>query len=306
MGPDLESNAETGRDRFATADSRYNAFCRVAGYFREVGAFKAFLQRIAQHLPADYAQHDGPKWLADIQTKATLRAEDLTFLRFVLCVLSVNDAEKRQLAPDLWARFTWDVYHGGSVGAVLTSSSPEPSADRTTRHLLAFRRDGWLCHREYPWLRVQPDDLPDERRSELAVSWYVLDTLTSQLYEAWGRLDPGPVVRRGLEPNATEEEQTAALVVALAEPEVAEVETPVVKRPRMPQLQLKRIRAILTKHFGCKWSMAKGSEQKVYRQGGKQFTFGCHGTDRKVHPVQIRNCLLKLGIPLGDFIDACG
>ena len=52
--------------------------------------------------------------------------------------------------------------------------------------------------------------------------------------------------------------------------------------------------------------MAKGSEQKVYRLGGKQFTFGCHGIDRKVHPVQIKNCLGKLGIPLGDFIAACG
>ena len=179
MGPDLKCYAETGRDRYASAASRYNANHLVDGYGREVEAFTAFLRRIAQHLPADYAQHDGPEWLTDTQTNVTRRAEDLTFLRYVLCVLSVNDAEKRQLAPDLWARFTWDVYHGGSVGVVVTSSSPEPSAERTTRHQLAFRRDGWLCHREYPWLRVQPDYLPDERRSELAVSWYVLDTLTS-------------------------------------------------------------------------------------------------------------------------------
>jgi hypothetical protein len=305
MGPDLKSYAETGRDRYASAASRYNANNLVAGYSSEVEAFTAFLQRIAQHLPADYAEHDGLEWLTDIQTKVTRRAEDLTFLRYVLCVLSVNDAEKRQLAPDLSARFTWDVYHGGSVGAVLTSSSPEPSAERTTRHQLAFRRDGWLCHREYPWLRVQPDCLPDKRQSELAVSWYVLDALTSQLYEAWGRLDPGPVVSRGLEPDATEQEQTAALVVALAEPDVAEVRTPVTKQ-RLPQLRLKRIKAILERHFGCEWSMAKGSEQKVYRQGGKQFTFGCHGLDPQVHPVQIKNCLGKLGISLGDFIAACG
>jgi len=86
---------------------------------------------------------------------------------------------------------------------------------------------------------------------------------------------------------------------------VAEVETPVAKLPRLPQLRLKRIRAILKRHFGCEWSKAKGSEQKVYRQGGKQFTFGCHGIDRKVHPVEIKNCLGKLGIPLGDFIAAC-
>jgi hypothetical protein len=306
MRPDLKSYAETGRDRYAIVASRYSANDLVADYGREVGAFTAFLQRIAQHLPTDYAQHDGLEWLTDIQTNVTRRAEDLTVLRHVLCVLSVDDSEKRQLAPDLWARFAWDVYHGRSVGVVLTSSSPEPSVERTTRHHLAFRRDGWLCHREYSWLRVQPDYLPDERRSELAVSWYVLDTLTSQLYEAWGRLDPGPVVSRGLESNATDEEQTAALIVALAEPDVAEVETPVAKRPRPPQLRLKRIRAILTRHFECKWSMAKGSEQKVYRQGGKQFTFGCHGTDRMVYPAEIKNCLGKLGIPLGDFIAACG
>ncbi len=306
MGPDLKCYAETGRDRYASAASRYNANHLVDGYDRQVDAFTAFLLRIAQHLPADYAQHDGPEWLTDIQTKVTRRAEDLTFLRYVTCVLSVNDAEKRQLAPDIWARFTWDVYHGGSVGVVLTSPSPEPSAGRTTRHHLAFRRDGWLCHREFSWLRVQPDYLPDERRSELAVSWYVLDTLTSHLYEAWGRLDPGQVVSRGLESDATEEEQTAALVVALAEPDVADFETPVAKRPRPPQLRLKRIRAILTTHFGCEWSMAKGSEQKVYRPGGKQFTFGCHGIDRMVHPVQIKNCLGKLGIPLADFLAARG
>jgi hypothetical protein len=306
MGPDLKSYAETGRDRFGSAASRYNANHLVAGYSREVEAFTVFLQRVAQHLPADYGPQDEPEWLTDIQTKVARRAEDLTFLRYILCVLSVNDAEKRQLVPDLWARFAWDVYHGGSVGVVLTSSSPEPSTERATRHQLAFRRDGWLCHREYPWLRVQPDYLPDERRSELAVSWYVLDTLTSPLYEAWGRLDPGPVVSRGLQADATEEEQTAALAAAVAEPDTAEVETPVAKRPRLLQLRLQRIRAILTRQFGCEWSTAKGSEQKVYRQGGKQFRFGCHGTDRTVHPVQLKNCLVKLGIPLGEFITACG
>ena len=211
MVPDLKSYAETGRDRYASVASRNNAIHRVAGYGREVEAFTAFLQRIAQHLPADYAQHDGPEWLTDIQTNVTRRAEDLTFLDDFLCVLSVNDAEKRQLAPDLWARFTWDVYHGGSVGVVLTSSSPEPSAERTTRHQLAFRRDGRLCHREYPWPECSPITCPTNAGRELAVSWYVLDTLTSQLYEAWGRLDPGPVVSRGLESDATEEEQTRPL-----------------------------------------------------------------------------------------------
>src|SRR5262249_40371875 len=151
-----------------------------------------FLQRVAENLPVDYVPQDGSEWFTDIQAKVARGAADLTFLRHVLCALSMSDAEKRQLVPDLWARFTWDVYHGGSVGVVLTSSSPEPSTERATQHQLAFRRDGWLCHREYPWLRVQPDYLPDQRQSEFAVSWYVLDTLSSPLYEAWDRLDRDP------------------------------------------------------------------------------------------------------------------
>ena len=80
----------------------------------------------------------------------------------------------------------------------------------------------------------------------------------------------------------------------MAESDEAEVETPVAKRPRLPQLRLKRIRAILTRHVGCEWSMAKGSERNVHRQGSKQFTFGSHGLDPQVHPVQIKNCLGKL------------
>ena len=121
-----------------------------------------------------------------------------------------------------------------------------------------------------------------------------LDPLTEAIL---GPTRPRSGVSRGLESDATEEERTAALVVAVAEPDEAEVETPVAKRPRLPQLpqlRLKRIRAILTGHFACEWSMAKGSERKVYRQGGKQFTFSCHGLEPQVHPVQVEDFLGKL------------
>ncbi len=305
MGPDVRRSAATGQDRFSSTSRRDNANQLVGSYSREVEAFTTFLQRLVPHLPAEYAPNDDPEWLAGIRTKVEQRAEDLSFLRHVLCVLSINDAEKRQLTNDLWVRLTWDVYHGGSVAVVLTSSSPEPSIERTTMHQLAFRRDGWLCHREYPWLRVQPDYLPEARRTELAVSWYLLDTLSSPLYEAWDRLDTGRVVSRGLEADATEEEQTAALAIAFVESDTAEVATPVIKRTRVPQLRLKRIQAILTERFGCEWSRAKGSEQKVFRHGEKQFIFGCHGTDRTVQPDQLKKCLKKLGIPLPDFVAAC-
>ncbi len=305
MGPDLTSYVTTGRDRFSSEANRLNAVRLVEGYRQEVKAFTAFLELLTKQLPAEYAPNDDPGWLTSIEAKVAERAEDISFLRTVLCVLNINNADYWRITNELWARLTWDVYHGGSVAVVLTSSSPIPSTERATLHQLAFRRDGWLCHREFPWLRVQPDYLPAARRAEYAANWHLLDTLTSPLYEAWDRLEPGSVISRGLEADATEEEQTAALAVAFVESGTALAETPVAKRPRLPQLRLKRIRMILMKHFGCEWSMAKGSEQKVFRQGAKQFTFGCHGTDRAVDPVQLKSCLMKLGIPLADFVEVC-
>ena len=307
LGPDLRSHVAVGRDRFVTESSRFKANDLVRGYSYEVEAFTAFLKNMAQNLPEAYVPEDSAEWLMDIRTKVARCTEDLSFLRCVLCVLNVSDAKMYRLTPDLWARLTWDIYHGGSVAAVLTSSSAEPSTERATEHLLAFRRDGWLCHREYPWLRVQPGDLRNERRVELGVSWYILDTLTFSLYEAWDLLDSGPVLSRGLQDDATEEEKTAAIAVALAEPDTAEAPAPVVRerKARIPRpLWLSEIEKITTYHFQCEWSKAKGSERKVFRPGGKQFTFGCHGTDRMVYPAQINDCLKKLGIPWAAFLEA--
>jgi hypothetical protein len=291
LAPDLTNYAKFGRDRFGSESHRMLAEKHLVQFTDQLGEFTSFLDRVAQDLPAGYSPDLVPDWPVRIRTKVAQRSEDLTFLRYVLCALNISDAEKRQIAPDLWARFQWDVYHGGSVGLVLTSFTPEPSADPSTRHLLAFRRDGWLCHREYAWLRVHPDHEINQRQHELAVNWFILDTLTASLYEAWLSLDHEPVVNRGLDPNATAEEQTAALAVALAEPDPAANVTPDTKRPRLRPLLLTRIKKILIKDFGCEWSMAKGSEQKVYRQGSKHFKFGCHDSNRTVIPHSVAKLL---------------
>jgi len=303
--PDLQSYAKTGRDRYGNATHRFQAKHVVDAYSRGFNAFDAFLRQVAQHLPVAYVPRDGPEWVANVRTRVMQLAEDLAFLRNIICVLPIDDAEKRQLHPNLWAQFGWDVYHGRSVGAVFTSSIPQPSTDRTTDHLLGIRRDGWLCHREFSWVRVDPDYRLDERRSELAVNWYVLDTLTAPLYEAWYRLDPDSAVKRGLEVDAPEQVRTAALAIAVAELDSAENNSLRGSQRRLPALRLKRICAILTESFGCTWSMAKGSEQKVYRPGYKQFTFGCHGSDRVVHVEQLKKCLRRLGILVNEFITAC-
>ena len=289
--------------------SRYNAIHRVAGYGREVEAFTAFLQRIAQHLPADYAQHDGPEWLTDIQTNVTRRAEDLTFLRYVLCVLSVNDAEKRQLAPDLWARFTWDVYHGGSVGVVLTSSSPEPSANAPQGTSSPSAATAGLVIAS---IFVAPSAARSPaRRTPFGTRRQLVRPRQAHL--AAVRSVGPPRLRSGGQPGVgsltqPRKNRVAALGVVLAEPDVADVETPVMKRPRVPQIRrkLKRIRAILTRHFGCKWSMAKGGRgegvsagrQAVHIRLPRHRPQGASGSGGEL-PGKARDSA-------GDFIAACG
>jgi hypothetical protein len=298
---DLANYAKFRQDRFGTMSRRSQASRLVIEYKRRVQSFTSFLTQVGQNLPSGYSQNSLPS----IRAKVAQQAEDLRFLRYVLCVLNFSEAEKRQVAPGLWARFHWDVYHWGSIGVILTSDSPEPSTERTTDHEVAVRRDGWLCHREFSWLRVHPDYKADERQNEFAVNWFILDKLTAPLYEAWGGLDPEPVISRALKPDATVEEQTAGLAVAFAEPDTTEVLIPAPKRPRLPQLRLMRIKHILIDHFDCEWSKAKGSEQKVYRPGAKPFKFGCHGVDRTISPDQLRSCLVRLGIPLSDFFAFC-
>lgn len=135
------------------------------------------------------------------------------------------------------------------------------------------------------------------------MNWYVLETLTEPLYDAWDCLDPTPVVRRGSGPDATPAEQAAALAVSLAEPAAEAVDTGVKRRP-LPRLRLSRLERSLAVHFGCEWTQGKGSERKVYREGYRHFTFGCHGAERVVHPVQFQKCLSRLGIHATEFLAA--
>lgn len=114
-----------------------------------------------------------------------------------------------------------------------------------------------------------------------------------------------------LKPFATAEQQTAALAVALAEPdkdEEVDAEEVTATRPnrgRLPQLRLNRIQRILITHFDCAWSQAKGSEQKVSRPGTTHFKFGRHRVDPTVPPDVLRACLSRLAIPVSAFLAAC-
>jgi hypothetical protein len=303
----LRTYETTRADRFTSASHRAKALELVAAWHDAVNDFTNFLRRIESHLPPAYSPSDEPEWSSQIEAKIASLAEDIGFLRDILCVLPVADGEKQPLTPELWGRLGWDVHHGRSIAVVFTSSSSEPSVERATTDLIAIRRDGWLCHRECSWLRVDPDHPNADRSRELAVNWYILETLTAPLYEAWDHLDSGPVISRGSERDATDEEQTAAIAIALTAPETTEERSALgrQKKVRVPRLRLSLLERITTEQFQCEWSQAKGSERKVYRQGEKHFKFGCHEKDPLISAGTINKCLRRLGISLGDFLAAC-
>lgn len=304
---DLDSFVATGHDRFANESHRLNAHQIVTGLDREYVRFSAILDHVAKNLPPMYSPTDDADWIDIVKTKVERRAEELSSFRSISRVVNVSPSEKHQLAPNLWARLSWDVYHGGSIIAVLTSPSPEPTTERSTQHQISFRRDGWLCHREYPWIRVIPNNLTYDVRAEIAASWYILDTLTIPWYEAWDEVDSESIIARGMEEGATEGERTAAIAVVLAQPELIDEEHSAVveKTPPPKPMKLSDFEKITTNQFQCIWSQGKGSERKVYRAGYKIFSFGRHGNDRVVYPDQISGCLRRVGIPLQDFVAAC-
>jgi hypothetical protein len=305
LGEDLGRASQGLPDRFGSPLHRSEAAAKVGDFLDEVKAFTTFFDGFAAHLPPAYTPEVGPEWQGEVCRRLAARGQDLNFFRNVLCVLSSSASEPRQLHPSLWGQLRWDVYHGRSVAALRTSSTGEYSSPSSTNHQLAFRRDGLLCHREYSWIRVNPDYRVEERRLELAVNLYLLDTLTEPLYDAWLALSPAAVIELGMEPDASEEVQDAAITVALAKPE-PELEEPArEKKLRTPKLWLSDLERITAKHFNCEWSQAKGSERKVHRQGTKMFTIGCHGADREVPSGLVRRCLNKLGIPVRDFLAVC-
>src|SRR5262249_31389537 len=111
LAPDLTDYAKCGRDRFGSESNRQQALQRLADFKEHPRSFDSFLKLVAQHLPSDYAPGASPDWHTRVCTKVTKLAEDLSVLRSLLCAQDFSVTEKQQIAPDLWARLRWAVYH---------------------------------------------------------------------------------------------------------------------------------------------------------------------------------------------------
>jgi hypothetical protein len=318
--------------RFTSKGNAEEAEARVVRFHRGHRNYAEFLATVAHHLPPEFTPRDAPEWEATTRNRIKLRGEELELLRFALSDRDPDASEPRQLAPQIWAKCSWDVFLGGSVLMVMTDDEPDKVRRDSTEHAISFRRDGRLCCRQFPWVQVDPDAIPDEkkdlRQKLLAVNLFVLDTLSNPFYKAWSDLDLELIARRGAAADATEQEQTAALaaVMATASEDVPSVEaTPElkalastesepspdqpapdsVKGRRVGVFRLRKFVYLLHKYFGCEWSRGVGSEVKVRRHGSHYYILGNHGSGQVVLPYKVRDCLDRLNIPLDEFKRVC-
>jgi hypothetical protein len=316
LSGDLQNALAFRPHRFKSEWRQNTAHERVGDYNAQRINFAEFFHAIKPHV-APVANAEG---LARLELETEQFGRDLAFLRTILSALNVPPAQTQPLTPDIWATLHWDVYHGGTIAALLTSDTAQVENDRRTKHAISLRRDGWLCHRECPWIRIGPDSAPDARPALWAVNHYVVGKLIDPLLQAWSLLeaDPEPVISRGLSDSATEEEQIAAVAVALATAEVDEeaaaeeqVESDMLpstvrglKGYRPPAMRLRRFRKILEKHFDCEWSNV-GGDAKVFRVGGRNYIIGDHGSKAEVSWPKMKDCLDRLGIAREEFIAVC-
>lgn len=291
--------------------------------------FAAFLREVGRHLPPAFVPDGSPDWEPTIRKRVELRAEELGLLRFALCHIDADLSTPRQLAPAIWSRCGWDVYHGRSVLLLLTGADPTKLDHDRTTHGVAIRRDGWLCCRAFPWLWLNPDAIPEgldvDRGRLLGTNLFVLESLTQPLYQKWDELDVELVVRRGTAADAPEDERMAALAVVMATAAERDPDDPGLevvasfdlstaateetageaKGKKVGVFRLRKFVRILRNHFDCDWSQGKGSEIKVIRQGSHYYRFANHGHGEVLGPHRLRDCLERLHIPLADFLAVC-
>ena len=313
--------------RFTSGHNAGEAEARVVRFHRGHKNYAEFLATVAHHLPADFVPRDMPDWEPTTRSRIKLRGEELELLRFALPDLDPDLTEPQQLAPKIWAKGRWDIFLGGAVLMLMTGEEPGGVRRDASDHAISFRRDGRLCCRPFPWVQVDPDAIPDEkkdlRQKLLAVNLFVLDTLTYPVYKAWSDLDLELIVRRGSASDATEQEQTAALAVVMATatedvpeaeetpgleepaPTVPEPVPDTVKGRRVGVFRLRKFAYLLRKHFECEWSRGVGSEVKVRRHDSHYYSLGNHGSGQVVLPHKVRDCLQRLDIPLDDFKRVC-
>lgn len=316
LGPDLARYCQNQQSRFGSKLNVARAFDLLAQYEKQVEQFTKVMEYLAANLPADYSPAPGEEWETRIRTRVAQQAEDLTTFRHLVTVLEPEGPRQQQLAPDLWAGLRWDVYHGRSVATVLTSKSADVTSETSTSHALSVRRDGWLCNREFSWIRVDPDLNYESRLPELAVNFYVLDTLIRPLYEAWDKCDASKMIERGIAEGATDKERNAAFAAAVATAVVEEEDeadesaevTPgetqrdITKGHKLGIMTVRNFFTILRKDFGCTVSKGKGSEKKVIRPGGEYCNVRCHGLGDYIWQEKIRTCLDRLNIAEESFL----
>ena len=267
--------------------------------------------RLAVHLEQ---AEDGPTLKLDQPQEQTLEhlrslAADLMEMRPMLVRNFNSKKTLTRLAEGVWIGFDWalghrllQVYVGKSEEHLLWQWSTS-----NFQGILSVIPDGQLAYEATPWCTGLYYDsmLPS---SVLGANLVVVDAIHELLFTFWDQIDVDAVLgrlrktaeERELEEDEAEEFVAATIQKAESEEDSAPLTGRIVRSLRFNTL----VRAL--ELLGCEISQGKGSEVKVFREGGKIFSLPHHKRNDHYQPFLIRRLLRRLGISLEEWAGALG
>ncbi len=237
------------------------------------------------------------------------RAEDIMEMRPLLVRNFKAKKTLTRLADGVWVAFDWatghrlvQVYNGPSEEQLLWQWSSS-----TYQGILSLRPDGLLAYEATPWLTGVFYDahLPT---SVLGANLVVVDAIHELLFSFWEQIDIDAVLRRlqkaVAEGPLEEEEATEFVSATIQKVEGGEAARPLSGRV-IRSLRFNTLVRVL-KSLGCEISPGKGSEVKVFREGGKIYSLPHHKRNDHYPPFIIKKLLRRLDISLAQWAGALG
>ena len=306
----------------------YSEGARTGGW--HLNRFIPFLERLAES-PVLMSKAESRRAATDEANLSELAsiAKDIKDMRPFLAGSSPD-----AFITDIGGQFVglrWKLRYGIAhlcVGATRDDIVRETNSPKLTVDSLpttTIRHDGILADVCCPWITTESWSDPDGLLLNLAVLEFIRDLL----FQSYDRIDFVSIRQKALTGEITPEDEEQSLAVAADDFERRQTEIAVCdptsgdpqpeeshehdrenpseathqdNRPRSMRLQ--SLLNLLTRHFGCEVSTAKGSEIKVYRAGGRIFTLGRHTLNREVEAVKVSRLLRRLEISISDWIKA--
>ena len=237
------------------------------------------------------------------------RSEDIIEMRPLLVRNFNSKKTLTRLAEGVWIGFDWalghrlvQVYVGPSEEHLLWQWSTS-----TFQGILSVLPDGQLAYEATPWCTGLYYDsmLPT---SVLGANLVVVEAIHELLLTFWDKIDVDAVLgrlRKTAEKRELEEDEAEEFVAATIQKVESEGEPAPLTGRIVRSLRFNTLVRVL-ESLGCEISQGKGSEVKVFREGGKIFSLPHHKRNSHYQPFLIRRLLRRLGISLEQWAEALG